>query len=139
MEVPRRYGAFPESGSRLFAHRTGSLTQTVSFLSITSQTIVAAVPMGEERKTLNAHFDTLLSDLQERGLLTEQIEEIRKPERKISAPGARKTSNARSIASAGQGRRVRYEQMTFEDLLFSAESRKQDPSHDGRPVQEPTR
>ncbi len=94
---------------------------------------VAAIPMGDERKILNDHFDTLLSALKERGLLTEFIEARSLPVKEQPATDRPRASAIPNRSGPAQGRRVRYEQMTFEDMLFSAESRKQTPSHDDGP------
>ena len=81
-------------------------------------TIIAAVPKGDERKIINEKFDTLLADLKERGILHDFNEEL-----DIKSPRHEKPVwESETIISNNQ---EHFEQMSLDDLLFAADSRKQ--------------
>lgn len=95
--------------------------------------LISAVPLGEEREILNQKFDALIIELKERGLLTQFLESRSMPI--VEQPSAANMQKAprptqHTLDSAGQGsRRVRYEQMSFEELFRSAEERKTEQQH----------
>lgn len=93
---------------------------------------IAAIPLGEEREQINALFDALLENLKERGLLKHYEESLSSPS-KTRNPAAEKPPAgllaSRPMSTAGErGRKVRYEQMSFDDLFSSAQSRRQTPT-----------
>lgn len=90
--------------------------------------LIAAVPLGEERKLLNQKFDTLIADLKERGLLAQFLEARSIPiaEQLSSAPAQRPNPIPPHVPDTKEqgSRRVRYEQISFHELFRSAEQRK---------------
>lgn len=94
--------------------------------------LIAAVPLGEERKLLNQKFDTLIADLKERGLLAQFLEARSIPiaEQLSSAPAQRPNPIPPHVPDTKEqgSRRVRYEQISFHELFRSAEQRKVETS-----------
>ncbi len=77
---------------------------------------IAAVPLGEERKCINEKFDILLTDLKERGLLHEYMEE----QEHIDFVPERKTHDVEHEIPSSP---LHCEQLSLDDLLFATESR----------------
>ena len=77
--------------------------------------IVYAFPRGEERELLNEHFDKLFTELKERNFLHNYQEVIDITDSMNSMPEKR-LSAAELDAKVG----VQYEQMSLDDLIFSA-------------------
>ena len=78
--------------------------------------VIAAVPMGEERQVINECFDKLLQELKERQLLHEvPVIEVA-PEKE--APVSKDCQEPQ-----GPPKKVRYEQMSLDDLLFAASAK----------------
>ena len=92
-----------------------------------------AFPTGDERKLLNEKFDILIQDLKDRGIL--HAYEY-KHERSDPAP---KHSGYKTTAPMASTSVKHFQQMSFDDLLFSAESRKQEHKNTAPTKQEPTR
>ena len=80
--------------------------------------MIAAVPQGEERALINAKFDVLLEDLKERGILQHHVEEMERSE-----PEQKRTELRSKNLSVESDKHTHYEQMSFEEMLFSAQSR----------------
>lgn len=94
---------------------------------------IAAIPMGEERETLNAAFDTLLTDLKERGILTAYIEDLSLPLQE--QPMHRASSRVQDTVphfhtnAQEQERAVRYEQLSFDQMFTHTGTHKQQQEH----------
>lgn len=106
---------------------------------------IAAIPLGEERKTINAAFDTLLSDLKERGILTAYLESRSLPQQEQPAhkvPTREQSAAPRFHAPAAeQERPVRYEQLSFDQVFTPTDSprQEQEPLHSNAPSREHSR
>ena len=104
-----------------------------SFRFGSGDTAVAAYPVGEERKVINQAFDDLIMDLKERGLLHEApVVDVA-----LTAEPVKTDRSEAKEASWEPQKPVRYEQLSLDELLFSAASRvpkggsgKQGPNHD---------
>ena len=81
--------------------------------------VIAAFPRGEERETINKAFDSLIVDLKERGLLHEQVI----PEKVIVPEIERNTNKHYKEPFLTPSKPVRYEQLSLDEMLFSASAR----------------
>jgi len=94
---------------------------------------IAAIPLGEERKALNAAFDALLADLKERGMLNAYIEDLSLPvqEQPVLRPSSREESDVPRfhMTAQKQERPVRYEQLSFEQMFTYTDTNKQQQEH----------
>lgn len=78
----------------------------------------AAFPRGEERAAINQKFDLFFEDLKQRGILHHFEEELRH-----STPERSEPQPQRRADPAPANNNTHYEQMSFDELLFSAQSR----------------
>lgn len=86
---------------------------------------IAAIPLGEEREIINEKFDKLFVALKERGLLHDFVENL---EETISTPEPASEHSEASFFDENFTENC--EQMSFDDLLFSAQKRADD-THSG--------
>lgn len=77
----------------------------------------AAFPEGEERKMINEKFDILIADIKERGILHDFIEPP-----VAEHPAHKEPTHSFGTAPAEEQPR-HFEQMSFDDLLFNAQTR----------------
>ena len=91
-----------------------------SFVATFDGNKVAAIPMGEERKLIFDKMDHLIDDLKDRGLLHDYSEKpvITAAEKNDPIP-SRKNRDEIDINTPAPN----YEQLSLDDLLFSASSR----------------
>lgn len=77
---------------------------------------IAAYPCGEERAVINEAFDMLFDELKERQVLREA--EIEEPGRE--EPFVEENRAERAQWAPEEGRKVRYEQLSLDELMFAA-------------------
>ena len=89
---------------------------------------IAAIPRGEERKVINRNFDRLFESIKELGILHDYVEP---PERPNQEPPSKKISASRAAFSIQNtsGKPVHYEQLSLEEMLFSAARNQQSSQH----------
>lgn len=92
-----------------------------SFSFVENGEVVAAYPRGEERKAINAAFDNLFTYLKEKEILHEAPEKESEKEPEV-IPQQEKHSRSSPLDSE-PSKPVRYEQLSLDEMLFSAASR----------------
>ena len=81
---------------------------------------IAAIPLGEERASINKHFDRLFSDLKTKGLLHQYIEELEKTQQ---GRGTLSASQPMVSDQEIQPKACHYQQLSLDEMLFSAQNR----------------
>lgn len=81
--------------------------------------VIAAYPVGEERQVINQAFDDLLAELKERGILHDvpEIEPV------LEAAPPKPSHSAPEPHPSEPDKPVHYEQLSLDEMLFSAASR----------------
>ena len=96
---------------------------------------IAAIPKGEERKVINQKFDRLFEAIKELGILHDYVEP---PERPKQEPPSRKFSASRVAPTQNATvRSVHYEQLSLDEMLFSAARNQQSSQHTASSRQDP--
>ncbi len=88
--------------------------------------VIAAFPRGEERTLLNEKFDLLMAEVKERGILQDHIEEHTPPV--PASPGMSRSAVADTPFP------THAEQLSFDDILFSAQQRADDATKAQQPI-----
>lgn len=91
----------------------------------TNGEMISAVPMGEERKVINEKFDLLITDLKERGLVKDFIEDLEATKPKENSSPTRLLKAMEEQESTDP---ALYKQISFEDLLAEEEPAKDERS-----------
>lgn len=90
-----------------------------SFIYMDGDREIAAFPRGEERAIINKAFDQLIEDLKERGIL----HEAPPPEIVLDNEPESKPHQEWHEAVMEPPKKMRYEQLSLDEMLFSAASR----------------
>lgn len=90
-----------------------------SFIYKDGDRVIVAFPQGEERAVINQGFDKLFEDLKERGILHEAVipEPVLEPEPDVN------TRRSSKEQEPWPPKKERYEQLSLDEILFSAASR----------------